>query len=366
MNFTVEDIKAIGEPLAARMLPGWTINWILCKSDDIGGALAMVFPTPKRQIATIKIAPHPPGESIAESIAHELTHAVLSPLTGLIEYSEAAVMVEEPIAERLGKLLAQLPTGLARAVSNALKRPRTTSQRIRARISVIATSQRKRGNNMVSKDTIMNALEALKSGDAAAATDVLAAILAEMVGGGEPDGDEQPAAGKDPQQDPVAEQQPMGKDPMAYRKPIVDARARAALSEIEMIQKDARQEAKERLVVKLRESLPEDHSGLSAIEKKIMNAKDYATAKDYAELVLATGGGSSRSNSGTKAGTAKTRESAQRGASDDEMKALGCSAEWIKNYREEYAKDPKGAEAMLDGVRARQTSNVNPWKGGSK
>lgn len=367
MSLTIEDVRRIGDPLAAQMLPGWTVIWSVVKPEAIGGNLAMACSTPNRQIVSIKVAPHPPNESIEATIAHELTHAALSPLTHLIEYSDAARTIEEQIVERLGNMLAKLSKSspiMARSIIGAFKNPRTCSNIIRARVSTFATRYNSRGTSMDIKMFLAALKAALTAEDPKAAIESLVSEV-EAMGSGEPDGDEAPAVGKDAQpQDKPGDS--AGAEAMAYRGKAQNLRAREAASEIELIARDERQLAKERIVARLREALPEDHSGLPAIEKKIMAARDYQSAKDMAELVIAAGGGQSRANSGAKAGSVKERANAAPvGASDEELKKLGCDAAWIANYRSELAKDPKGAEALLDGIRYRNATGNNPWsKGG--
>lgn len=161
MNFDLATIGAMVGRLAAKMLPGWTITCELASSVEANqGALAMVYSTPERQLAHVVVAPHPPGESLEESIAHELTHSLLSPLTKLIEWSPAAVMIEEQIVERLGKIIAGAPAGLARAISKALQNPRTKSAELRKRISALATRQRNEGKKRMDYAMFIAALEA--------------------------------------------------------------------------------------------------------------------------------------------------------------------------------------------------------------
>lgn len=158
------NIGALVKAATDALLPGWTVTHELVPSVEANhGALAMVWPTPERQIAHITIAPHPPGESIAESVWHELTHAAISPLVKLIESSPAAVMVEEPIVERIGKLLAKLPVGLARAMISAMHNPRTRSAAVRARISALATRRRIEGRKRMDPKKL--AALAMKAGE---------------------------------------------------------------------------------------------------------------------------------------------------------------------------------------------------------
>lgn len=142
MNFTLEEITACVKHIAARLLPGWDIRVSLAKSIEEIGALAYVQAVPKRSMAFVTVAPHPVDEDLKESIAHELTHAVISPLVELIEYSPAAVIIEEQIVERLGKFIASATPEMMRGVASALGNPRTNSTVLRKRISALAIGRR--------------------------------------------------------------------------------------------------------------------------------------------------------------------------------------------------------------------------------
>jgi len=291
-----DDLRAIGDPLAAELLPGWRIRWSWCAPEDIGGALAMIYPDAKRQMADIAVAPHPEGEDIAESIAHELAHGVVSPLVELIEPSAAEVAIEEPIAERLGVLIARLwkaAGGLARA---SLRRGVATYEpaggvRFRARISASA-GPRARGGQM-DPEKIKALIAAIKEQNGEAALKIAEDLLvSEAAGGVEPDGDEG-AMMKDPNKPapPGADgggAPPPGGD-MRRRDDETEkerARARKAAVEIETIAADARKGAKDRLIDSLRARLPATHKGLPALEKRILAAPDYATAKMIADVAF--------------------------------------------------------------------------------
>lgn len=192
----MSDIGAIVKRLAAVMLPGWRISWEEVASADIGGALAMVYPTPAREMAHIKIAPHPPGESVEESIAHELAHAMISPLVALIDPTPAAVMIEEPIVERMSLLFAKLTGAAKRAAMRAFRNPRTKSPAVRARISALASGRLGNGRKrMLSAEQLTKALEALESGDPEATKAILKELIAAMATGGS---DEPPQSQNEP------------------------------------------------------------------------------------------------------------------------------------------------------------------------
>jgi hypothetical protein len=193
MTFDLPTISALVQRIANALLPGWGITCELAPSIEANhGALACVYSTPERQLAHVVVAPHPPNESVEESVAHELTHAVLSPLTKLIELSPAAVMIEEQIVERLGKLIANAPVGMARAISKALSSPRTDSPTLRKRISALAIGRRNETRKrMDPKALAALAMEggqfaAMEGLDPAVADWIKKAIEA-MAGGGAPE-----------------------------------------------------------------------------------------------------------------------------------------------------------------------------------
>lgn len=207
MNFDLQSVTACVRNLAAKMLPGWLVTCELAQSVEANsGALAMVFSTPERQLAHVVVAPHPPGEDIGESVAHEMTHAAISPLTALIEWSPAAVMLEEQIVERLSKIIAGASAGMTRAISRALSSPRTPSATIKKRISALA-SRRIKGKYKMADGARLAEL-AMKAGEMGAREDVpedvralLAEFVAELAGGSGP-ASEPPMMDKDPKDGP--------------------------------------------------------------------------------------------------------------------------------------------------------------------
>lgn len=296
-----DDLRAIGDPLAAEMIPGWRVEWRWVDSSEIGGALAMVSPDAKREMATIKVAPHPAGEDVGETIAHELTHATLRPLVELIPESPASIGIEERIAERIGVLIARLwrsAPARARAVIRALRAdlPTITGARARARIAALA-HRRARGDSMDPIDLILAAVEAAAGADdpKEALTALLGKVRAIKDGssGAEPDGDDPPG---DPMaKDPLAPAKPGDAPPppaggdMRARVAAFDAdaaRARAARIELERILADSRTGAVANLITSLRARLPSGHKGLVAVEKRILAAGDYGAAKMIHDLAI--------------------------------------------------------------------------------
>jgi hypothetical protein len=165
-------------------------------------------------MAHVVVAPHPPGESLEESIAHELTHSVLSPLTKLIEWSPAAVMIEEQIVERLGKIIATAPAAMARAISKALQNPRTKSPTVHKRISALAIGRRNETRKrMGSQEMAALAMEggqiAAMEGLPSEAAEWIKKAVAFMAGGSEePASAKDPAMAKDPMEDPAKKEYP--------------------------------------------------------------------------------------------------------------------------------------------------------------
>jgi hypothetical protein len=204
MTFDLPTVKALVQRLAARIVPGWTITCALAPSVEANmGGLAMIDPCPERQTAHVTIAPHPPDEDYEETIAHELTHAMLSPITQLVKRSSASVMLEEQIVERIGKLLVGAPDKLRRAVVTAVSNPRTTSPALRFRISALASRRRIEGKRTMADGSRLAEL-AMKAGEMGAREDVpedvralLAEFVAELAGGGAPASKQEPQMRED-------------------------------------------------------------------------------------------------------------------------------------------------------------------------
>jgi len=304
-----DDLRAIGDPLAAELLPGWRVTWQWVDPADIGGALAMIYPDPKRQMARICVAPHPEGEDVAESIAHEIMHGVVSPLVELTEQNAAEIAIEEPIVERLGVLVARLWKacgGLARASLRREVATYATAEGVRFRMRISAgAGQRARGDAMAMNiDTVKALLEAIEAKDAEKMGEVCKQLIAEAASGTdagappkEPDGDEPPGdpMNKDPNKPAPAGPPAAGPAPGGggadYRSRLaaIDAdaaRLARARKEAEDITASLRKGAKEQLIDALRARLPADHKGLPAVEKRILAAGDYGAAKMIFDLAI--------------------------------------------------------------------------------
>lgn len=180
--------------MAARMLPGWTYDLLFAASVDDIGALGMIEPFPERKYFKMWIAPHPPEESYDETLAHELTHGILSPLTHLLKPSAATVMIEEMIVEPLGCELAKIMTsmpGMTAAMLRAIRNPRTNAPALRKRISALATRRRNVERKRTMPDANKLAELAMKAGEMGGREDVpedvrglLQELVAALAGGG--------------------------------------------------------------------------------------------------------------------------------------------------------------------------------------
>ncbi len=233
MNFDVQSVTSCVMGLARKLIPGWLVTVELAPSIEANqGALAMVYSTPERQLAHVVVAPHPPSESIEESIAHELTHAVLSPLTKLIAWSDASVMLEEQIVERLGKLIASAPTSMSRAISKALQNPRTNSPTVRKRISALAIGRRNGTRKRMDSKALAalamegGALTAAETPNPAAMADFIKRIVEALAGGEEPASTKEPAMAKEPDEESAKKEQP------AMREEDMPPKMRQALRQL--------------------------------------------------------------------------------------------------------------------------------------
>jgi hypothetical protein len=286
MIFDLPTVSALVQRLGSKLAPGWKLTCEIASSVEANaGALAMVFSTPERRMMHIIVAPHPPGESIEESVAHELAHGILSPLTKLIEWSPAAVMLEEQIVEHLGTLLATVPLGMARAISRAMANPRATSATVRARISALATRRRNQGRKRSMLDSKKLAELAMKAGELGAREDVpeevralLAEFVAAMAGGG----------GEEPEAPAAREEEPDPGKPGApvMREEEVPEQMRAqmrAMKRTAAISLDAT------IRLRIHELRTVDKLGITpAIETRLRKATSVEDFEDRLELVKAS------------------------------------------------------------------------------
>ena len=327
-------IDAIVQRLANELLPGWDVTWTPVKPDAIGGNLAMVKAYPARQIARVAVAEHPPNESYEESLAHEFVHAVISPLVDLIEESPASIMVEEPIAERLGKFIAKYAR-LRGAVARALHSPRTASRIVRQRISAIATRQRIAGRtNNVDPKMIEEIIAAIKDGNGDAAIELLTKLLASAAGGMAGGPDSSAGAARD---DEGAAQ---GDGATAYRADEPQAQGKMRMSELDKTLLRARQaESKanaaargaSQITIRARiRELRGDGVQIDAeTEKKLVALGDVDAAEERIEYLV-----KGRETAATRARSGVTSSGAKDGASGSPS-----LEQLTREYPEQVARD---------------------------
>jgi hypothetical protein len=371
MSNLAAEVVALVKRFSALLVPGWVVTSETVPPErmPMEGALAVCIPTPTRSVAHVVVVdPWPTGESLAETIAHELTHACLSPLTALLEPSAAAVMLEEQAVENIGKALAQATPGLARAMARAVER---YAPRLRARVSAFASGRRARGGRMDPIDLILAAVEAAANSDdpKAALADLLTKVRS-IKDGTPPPGEPSPAADEAPPLmdgrggPPPADGAPAARRP---RSETADARrARLAAEEIETIAKDQRVAAKETLVATLRARLP-GANGLAAIERRILAAPTYQAAKDIADIAIDMGGGPQRARTIDPA-TGQPVEiqptPAPGGTSPHTIEDLvkeGLPRALATEIVEELKTNPPLGQHSLRAARGRLRINQNPW-----
>jgi len=196
------DLAGVVARYAALLVPGWkvTCEWRTADAMPKAGAIATCSALPTRELAHVcAVDPFPPHESLDESVAHEMVHACLSPLTALLEATPASVMLEEQAVERLGKAIAAAPTRVAQAMARAVA---TVAPRVAARLP--APRGRINAGGRMDPKMVSAALDALVAGDSAKALEILKQLIASAAGGeahAEPDGDEAPAAPEAPARD---------------------------------------------------------------------------------------------------------------------------------------------------------------------
>jgi hypothetical protein len=377
-----EALAAIGAPIAAQLLPGWGVEWIPCTQDQIDqlvpGALAVCDPTPTRELAKVYVVtPWPQGESLGETLWHELTHALLSPLTALVEQSSGAVMTEERIVERLGVLLNRLPMSARRAVVGGVTK---WAPRLRARIS--ARAPLARGGQMDPK-LVQEALDALieEGGGDSKCAQILKGLIASAASGGqaphaEPDGDEGamaaplPAEGREGAAPPPMDGAKPGDGSEGYdgrraRKEMNvtpdQKRARQA-QEDDAITAFRRERATDELVAHVRGRLP-GHSGLPAIERRILAAPDFLSAKAIADMAIEFGGypSAQRARSGVEHSASPTDGASPPPFSAADLVKEGIPQALAEEIVQQHRANPKLAASSLHHARARISAGTNPF-----
>lgn len=361
----MNDLRSIVAKYARLLVPGWkvTCSTLPAEKMPIRGALAVCDPTPTRSLARVYVvSPWPAGENLAETIAHELTHACLSPLTAMLGNHPGAIMLEEQAVENIGKALAMVGATEARAMARAVQKY-APQLRARLKISSLATRARDGGKNM-DASMVKAALDAIESGDGEKCKELLKGLLAaEVVEGEDLEasvlGDESMAQ----IEAPPGEAAPSAPDGLDGR---MVARLRAHAAEIEAVATAARKTGKTNLILDLRARLA-DHAGLPAIEKKILAAKTYGDAKAIADIAIDMGGpvDAQRARSGAHVTAAPASASGGSDAPEtiESLLAEGLPPALARDYLATHRIDAGSAKALLSGARARLGKTPNPWAG---
>jgi hypothetical protein len=345
MTFDLPTVSGLVARAACELLPGWKVTTEIVQSVDAIGALACVLAIPERKIAHVKVAPHPPGEDMWETICHEMTHGVLSPLTQLIEYSPAVVMLEEQIVELLGNVIARGGV-MAQAVTRALRKPRTPSPVIRKRISALATRRRNEGKGRTMADGSRLAELAMKAGEMGAREDVpedvralLAEFVAELAGGGGPASSPAP---------PMREEEPGKPDP-AMREDDVPPAMR---EQFRVMKRTAAMSLESSMRLRLFELRTVDKLEITpAIEARLRKAKTPEDFEERLELVKTSLGVGAE----VRKRSSVVPDESKGGVAlkfDDLIKE-GIPAQQARDLVELSAKNRAAADAELSGARIR-------------
>lgn len=384
---TPEILEAVGGPIAAGLIPAWRVTWLLLAQEELdafgaastpplpGPNLAIVSSLPERRMATARVVnPFPDGESLGETLHHELGHAWIAPLTAQIPQTEASVLLEEQLVETLGVYLATLAPAQATAARRALGRVVDRyAPALRARMS--ARAPLARGGTMDPK-MIMEALDALIGGDAEKCQEILKGLIASAAGGGavpaptmaEPDGDE--AAMKPATEGaPMADKQPPeagAPSPVGPPKPAEDARAAARLGQIDGEHARARKAADAAVSITVRARIREMRQDGIMLPTNLESDLGKMTDLDRFEQRIAdiTAGRSLAAPGGTRArgavapvgGHGSTPAPTDSGAAApltaDQLRAEGASEDFVATYAAISAADANAAAGLLAGFRA--------------
>jgi hypothetical protein len=383
----VIDLAAAIRPIAAALLPGWEITCEALSSEAmdqiIPGALAICSPIPTRSIAHVRVVtPWPPNESLEETLWHEITHGALSPLTALIGDEPGAIMVEEQIVERLGKLLAKIPLAARLAVARAINTFAPAA--MRARLSASAGRSRARGGSM-DPETIKQLIEAIKAQDGEAALAICEKALLDQATGGaavpeptEPDGDEaaklgegEPPMNDDPKAKPAGAGASPG--PETPAEPPARTVARRAALDAEHLRARKAADATVGITVRARlRELRQDGvtlpTNLEASLGKMVDLDAFEQrVSDLLEgrKLAAAGGTRARAEAPNAASTPAPTEHDDGPVVVEEaaLKAEGFDDNFVNFYKGAAAHSKKNADALLSGARARRAGHRAGSKG---
>lgn len=384
------DLAAALQPIATQLLPGWQVTCEAVSEEQMEaispGALAVCVPVPTRSIAHIRVlTPWPPGESLEETLWHELTHAMISPITSQLGDAPGTVMVEEQIVERLSVLLARIPLAARLAVARAINT--FAPAQMRARLSTASAGQRAReGAGMDGKQV----LAAIAGQDEAAALKILNDWAAEQLasaghpGAPEPYGDElpgepsaelpKPGEGEPPMNDPKAKPVVAGASPGPETPAEPPARAAARQAAFDAQHLRARKAADATVSITVRARLRELRVDGVTLPTNVETSLGKMTDLDAFEQrvsdllegrKLATPGGT-RARATTPNATGAPPPSEDDGPAiveDATLKAEGFDDNFVNMYKGAAAHSKKNAEALLSGARSRRASHRAGSKG---
>lgn len=385
-------------------MAGWTISVAVAPpaSMPVKGALAVCIPTPTRDMAKILVcAEWPDGESLDETIAHELIHALISPLTALVQASPATVMLEERAVEQLGKAVAGANAAARLSLSRAIARTmKEIPAAMRARMARDPRIGKARTMDPI--DLILAAVEAAAAADDPKAA--IAALLAKVQaiksgeGGGEAEGDGDgdeaaklaakktapPPGGaaatagdggagtgsNDPAMRSAAKLPPAARLAAADVDPeIVAMRARmaAGVAEIEAAAKLAREGAKLQVATTIKARLASEvAAGLIVTPARATKLESFAdlAAFDAAIELLKEGqsaGGMRARAMGTdgKPLAHNAAGDADKAVDDAQLVKEGFDASYVADYKATFARSPQLASIELSAARARLAADNN-------
>ena len=373
-------LARVGDPIAAGLLPGWRVTWRVLSPRQIdaldaklpGPNLAIVAPLPERRMVTISVVtPWPSGESLSETLHHEIGHAWIRPITAQIPDTAASVMLEEQLIETLGVYLASLSED-ARATARRALAPIVDmyAPRLRARISASA-GQRARGGSMDPK-LVMEALEALIAGDTAKCSEILKGLVAAAASGGAAPATE--AAAETAQTAQTAQtatagatevqsaEPPMPRPAARKENHVTDIAAARARKEAEDLAADMRRmhasalpNAKANLILGARARLGAEAIS-PATEKRILAAPTFERAEEIVAIIEESPI-AQRARSGVGHQSAALDVDAAKAVPAAELAKEGFNQAWIASYTKLATRDPEAAAAELEGGREGLAAN---------
>lgn len=360
MNFA-QTVDVLTRDYAAKLCPPgytYTVEIVPGLANDAGDVWAMVDTDTAAKIARIMVRDldktpinaDDPMLQLRITLAHEMGHI------GVAEYeSKGTVDAEERLVERWARALvaAQDEPVMVRAWARA-----RVSSTVRARVANVAARMRADGGKMDPLDIVLAAAEAaMKAADPAAAIgDLISQIRSLMAGkaAGPPTTEMEPAM-----RDPAVAGPP---DPMERKareaamedEKKIRSRMREAAEEIDAIAKAARTTAKADLVTRARSALA-DHSGLAAVEKRIIAAPTYQEAAAVLELAMEM----SPKTRARATGTDGEPVVAGPAGGDDALDLSGLNPLQVTHARQLYAKNKVAGRtfaAQCKELRARRAA----------